>query len=216
MHGNTVTASGYKTRPFERVMKEIQGFFDIHQSEGHACRRQIQPRDDGQERHECTGGARALTAEDLRDRYHTFATRVSTPSSAGGGLPDRRPRQARAQAARASADRGGGVGSSVDGTPGRLGAGSFRIPAGPVGAAALARHSPGLSVSEGGRSGLRRAGPGRPGPPRAAALRSATVPRSPSIGRSFARRPVYPAHLIPRTCTPRGVMRPSCRFHSVD
>ncbi len=34
MHGNTVTASGYKTRPFERVMKEIQGFFDIHQAEG--------------------------------------------------------------------------------------------------------------------------------------------------------------------------------------
>ncbi|MCF4128282.1 class II 3-deoxy-7-phosphoheptulonate synthase [Methylobacterium sp. SyP6R] len=71
MHGNTVTASGYKTRPFERVMKEIQGFFDIHQAEGtHAGGIHLEMT--GKNVTECTGGARALTAEDLRDRYHTY------------------------------------------------------------------------------------------------------------------------------------------------
>ena len=35
MHGNTITsASGYKTRPFERVLKEVQQFFAIHRAEG--------------------------------------------------------------------------------------------------------------------------------------------------------------------------------------
>ncbi|TGD96724.1 class II 3-deoxy-7-phosphoheptulonate synthase [Methylobacterium nonmethylotrophicum] len=71
MHGNTVTASGYKTRPFERVMKEIQGFFDIHQAEGtHAGGIHLEMT--GKNVTECTGGARALTAEDLHDRYHTY------------------------------------------------------------------------------------------------------------------------------------------------
>ncbi|BAQ44194.1 MULTISPECIES: class II 3-deoxy-7-phosphoheptulonate synthase [Methylobacterium] len=71
MHGNTVTASGYKTRPFERVMKEIQGFFDIHQAEGtHAGGIHLEMT--GKNVTECTGGARALTADDLRDRYHTY------------------------------------------------------------------------------------------------------------------------------------------------
>ena len=71
MHGNTVTASGYKTRPFERVMKEIQGFFDIHQAEGtHAGGIHLEMT--GKNVTECTGGARALTADDLHDRYHTY------------------------------------------------------------------------------------------------------------------------------------------------
>ncbi len=35
MHGNTITsASGYKTRPFDLILKEVRGFFDIHQAEG--------------------------------------------------------------------------------------------------------------------------------------------------------------------------------------
>ncbi|GJD47502.1 Phospho-2-dehydro-3-deoxyheptonate aldolase [Methylobacterium crusticola] len=71
MHGNTVTASGYKTRPFDRVMKEIQGFFDVHRAEGtHAGGIHLEMT--GKNVTECTGGARALTAEDLQDRYHTY------------------------------------------------------------------------------------------------------------------------------------------------
>ncbi|WP_018262066.1 class II 3-deoxy-7-phosphoheptulonate synthase [Methylobacterium sp. WSM2598] len=71
MHGNTVTASGFKTRPFERVMKEIQGFFDVHRAEG-TYAGGIHLEMTGKNVTECTGGARALTADDLRDRYHTY------------------------------------------------------------------------------------------------------------------------------------------------
>jgi 3-deoxy-7-phosphoheptulonate synthase len=35
MHGNTIkAASGYKTRPFESVLREVREFFDIHNAEG--------------------------------------------------------------------------------------------------------------------------------------------------------------------------------------
>ena len=35
MHGNTVTAkSGYKTRSLGRIIKEIEGFFDVHHEHG--------------------------------------------------------------------------------------------------------------------------------------------------------------------------------------
>ena len=35
MHGNTIkAASGYKTRPFDRIIAEIRGFFAICQAEG--------------------------------------------------------------------------------------------------------------------------------------------------------------------------------------
>jgi len=70
MHGNTVTAAGYKTRPFERILKEVQTFFEVHQAEGtHAGGIHIEMT--GKNVTECTGGARAITAEDLQDRYHT-------------------------------------------------------------------------------------------------------------------------------------------------
>jgi 3-deoxy-7-phosphoheptulonate synthase len=72
MHGNTIkAASGYKTRPFERVMGEVQDFFAIHQAEGtHAGGIHLEMT--GKNVTECTGGARALTDADLRDRYHTY------------------------------------------------------------------------------------------------------------------------------------------------
>ncbi len=70
MHGNTITAAGYKTRPFERVLKEVQNFFAIHRTEGtHAGGIHIEMT--GKNVTECTGGARAIRAEDLSDRYHT-------------------------------------------------------------------------------------------------------------------------------------------------
>ncbi len=30
MHGNTITANGYKTRRFSDVMDEVAGFFEVH------------------------------------------------------------------------------------------------------------------------------------------------------------------------------------------
>jgi len=71
MHGNTITAAtGYKTRPFDRILSEVETFFDVHQAEGtHAGGVHIEMT--GQNVTECTGGARAITDEDLQDRYHT-------------------------------------------------------------------------------------------------------------------------------------------------
>ena len=70
MHGNTITAAGYKTRPFDRILKEVQTFFDVHHAEGtHPGGIHIEMT--GKNVTECTGGARAITAEELQDRYHT-------------------------------------------------------------------------------------------------------------------------------------------------
>lgn len=71
MHGNTITAaSGYKTRPFERVLKEVELFFQIHRGEGtHAGGIHVEMT--GQNVTECTGGATAISEADLSDRYHT-------------------------------------------------------------------------------------------------------------------------------------------------
>ena len=71
MHGNTLTSNnGYKTRPFDRILKEVNSFFDIHRAEGtHAGGIHVEMT--GKNVTECTGGARALTEADLEDRYHT-------------------------------------------------------------------------------------------------------------------------------------------------
>ena len=71
MHGNTITStSGYKTRPFDRIMSEVKSFFSIHAAEGtHAGGVHLEMT--GKDVTECTGGARAITDEDLNDRYHT-------------------------------------------------------------------------------------------------------------------------------------------------
>src|SRR6195952_864011 len=71
MHGNTVAAGRYKTRPFERVMQEIEGFFGVHAAEG-TIPGGIHLEMTGKDVTEWTGGARALTADDLQDRYHTY------------------------------------------------------------------------------------------------------------------------------------------------
>jgi 3-deoxy-7-phosphoheptulonate synthase len=70
MHGNTVKAGNYKTRPFERIMREVEEFFAVHRAEGtHAGGIHIEMT--GQNVTECTGGARAISETDLSDRYHT-------------------------------------------------------------------------------------------------------------------------------------------------
>jgi 3-deoxy-7-phosphoheptulonate synthase len=71
MHGNVVkAANGYKTRPFERILAEVRGFFAVHRAEGtHGGGIHIEMT--GQNVTECTGGAVAITDEGLADRYHT-------------------------------------------------------------------------------------------------------------------------------------------------
>src|ERR1700761_4356844 len=71
MHGNTITSnSGYKTRPFDRILSEVKSFFTIHAAEGtHAGGVHLEMT--GQDVTECIGGARAISHEDLSDRYHT-------------------------------------------------------------------------------------------------------------------------------------------------
>ncbi|MBP7000151.1 class II 3-deoxy-7-phosphoheptulonate synthase [Amaricoccus sp.] len=71
MHGNTVkSASGYKTRPFERVLREVREFFAVHAAEG-TIPGGVHFEMTGQDVTECTGGVRAVTDENLADRYHT-------------------------------------------------------------------------------------------------------------------------------------------------
>ncbi|WP_271078304.1 class II 3-deoxy-7-phosphoheptulonate synthase [Aurantiacibacter sp. MUD61] len=71
MHGNVIKAdSGYKTRPFERILAEVRGFFAVHRAEGtHAGGVHLEMT--GQDVTECTGGAVAITDEGLNHRYHT-------------------------------------------------------------------------------------------------------------------------------------------------
>lgn len=71
MHGNTIkSASGYKTRPFDSVLKEVQEFFAVHQDQG-TIPGGVHFEMTGTDVTECTGGVRAVTDEDLSDRYHT-------------------------------------------------------------------------------------------------------------------------------------------------
>ncbi len=71
MHGNTISAGGYKTRPFDRIMSEIRSFFAAHQAEG-TYAGGIHLEMTGKDVTECMGGARAISEENLRDRYHTY------------------------------------------------------------------------------------------------------------------------------------------------
>ena len=72
MHGNTITSgSGYKTRPFDRILQEVKSFFAVHAAEG-TYAGGVHLEMTGKNVTECTGGARAITDEGLNDRYHTF------------------------------------------------------------------------------------------------------------------------------------------------
>ncbi len=71
MHANTVkSAGGYKTRPFARILREVEGFFAVHDAEGsHAGGIHVELT--GQNVTECTGGAQEISEDALSDRYHT-------------------------------------------------------------------------------------------------------------------------------------------------
>ena len=103
MHGNTVKSStGYKTRPFDRILAEVRRFFAVHRAEGtHAGGVHFEMT--GQDVTECIGGAQAITDERLADRYHTHCDpRLNASQSARARLPDRR----RAEGASARRRRG--------------------------------------------------------------------------------------------------------------
>ena len=71
MHGNTIkSASGYKTRPFDAVLREVRDFFGVHKAEG-TIPGGVHFEMTGQDVTECTGGVHAITDEDLSHRYHT-------------------------------------------------------------------------------------------------------------------------------------------------
>ena len=70
MHGNTITAAGYKTRPFDRIMSEIRNFFAVHQAEG-TYAGGIHLEMTGKNVTECMGGARAIGEADLSGMYDT-------------------------------------------------------------------------------------------------------------------------------------------------
>ena len=71
MHGNTISSnSGLKTRPFDRVMAEIETFFAVHRAEGtHPGGLHVEMT--GQNVTECTGGIGAVTDDALSMRYRT-------------------------------------------------------------------------------------------------------------------------------------------------
>ncbi len=71
MHGNTIKSStGYKTRPFDSVLREVKDFFAVHNAEG-SIPGGVHFEMTGKDVTECTGGVRAVSDEDLSDRYHT-------------------------------------------------------------------------------------------------------------------------------------------------
>tara|TARA_B100000700_G_C15019537_1_gene844954 strand:+ start:106 stop:1455 length:1350 start_codon:yes stop_codon:yes gene_type:complete len=71
MHGNTEKASsGYKTRSFDNILREISQFFAVHKAEG-SYAGGVHLEMTGQHVTECTGGAYGLSDADLAQRYRT-------------------------------------------------------------------------------------------------------------------------------------------------
>ncbi len=71
MHGNTYeTPNGYKTRNFEDVMTEVQGFFDAHEEVG-TWPGGLHVELTGDDVTECLGGGEQLVSADLVNRYET-------------------------------------------------------------------------------------------------------------------------------------------------
>ncbi|MGJ7908018.1 class II 3-deoxy-7-phosphoheptulonate synthase [Actinopolyspora sp. H202] len=82
MHGNTHESStGYKTRHFDRVVDEVQGFFEVHHRLGtHPGGIHIELT--GEDVTECLGGAQDISDTDLSGRYETACDpRLNTQQS---------------------------------------------------------------------------------------------------------------------------------------
>ncbi len=82
MHGNTVESStGYKTRHFDRVVDEVQGFFEVHHALG-THPGGIHVEITGEAVTECLGGAQDISDADLSGRYETACDpRMNTQQS---------------------------------------------------------------------------------------------------------------------------------------
>ena len=71
MHANTFKSSnGYKTRSFDKILDEIEAFFNVHRNEG-SYPGGIHLEITGQDVTECIGGSQKIMEENLSDRYHT-------------------------------------------------------------------------------------------------------------------------------------------------
>ena len=68
--GTIKAATGFKTRPFDSVLKEVKNFFGVHQSEG-SYAGGLHVEMTGQDVTECTGGAQKISENDLSNRYRT-------------------------------------------------------------------------------------------------------------------------------------------------
>ena len=72
MHGNTFAApSGHKTRRFDDVMSEIEGFFAAHREVG-TWPGGVHLEFTGEDVTECLGGSEAVLEEQLDHRYETL------------------------------------------------------------------------------------------------------------------------------------------------
>ena len=82
MHGNTHEATtGYKTRHFDRIVDEVQGFFEVHNGLGtHPGGIHVELT--GENVTECLGGAQDISDLDLSGRYETACDpRLNTQQS---------------------------------------------------------------------------------------------------------------------------------------
>ena len=59
-----------RSRPFDSVLREVREFFAIHKAEG-TVPGGVHFEMTGKDVTECTGGLRAVSDENLADRYHT-------------------------------------------------------------------------------------------------------------------------------------------------
>lgn len=82
MHGNTFTASnGYKTRHFDKIVDEVQGFFEVHR-ELRTHPGGVHLEFTGEDVTECLGGAEDITDVDLPGRYESAVDpRLNTQQS---------------------------------------------------------------------------------------------------------------------------------------
>ena len=91
MHGNTFEASsGYKTRRFDDVIAEVQGFFDVHRSLG-TWPGGIHVELTGDDVTECVGGGEEVAEIDLGSPLRVGLRPAAEPGAvARAGLPRRR------------------------------------------------------------------------------------------------------------------------------
>ena len=82
MHGNTEESpSGHKTRHFDRIMDEVEGFFEVHQRLG-THPGGIHVEHTGEDVTECLGGAQMISHSELGSRYETACDpRLNTQQS---------------------------------------------------------------------------------------------------------------------------------------